>query len=189
MKSSMIHAAALAATLLAFSTTASAQFSGHYDPVNWTTSHLPDAVIDQGSVDVSAQPNSITLFGSDTGSEIGSEIRFTTTAAAGGTFSFDWSYQTADFDGGPVQDPAGYFRNGVFKLSVDGGAFSQSGSFSLGVNAGDVIGFWVATTDNAYGPSQLTISNFSAPVPEPGAAALMALGLAGLVAWRARRAI
>lgn len=187
MKPSMIHAAALAATLLAFSTTASAQFSGPYAPANWTTSHLLDAVLDMGSVDVLAQPDSITLFGSDTGSEIGSEIRFTTTAAAGGIVSFDWAYQTEDIDGDPVQDPAGYFHNGNFPLSVGGAAISQFGSFSLVVSPGDVIGFWVGTTDNSFGPAHLTISNFSAPIPEPGAAALMALGLAGLVAWRTRR--
>lgn len=188
MKRSMLQGA-VAAILLGASLAASAQFSGPYAPASWTTTHLPDALADAGSVDLSAAPASITLFGSDTGSDLGSEIRFTASAAAAGTFSFNWAYQTEDSDGDPVQDPAGYFRNGTFQLSLDGGPISQSGSFSMAVNAGDVIGFWVATTDNISGRAHLTISNFSAPVPvpEPGAAVLMALGLAGLAAWRTRR--
>lgn len=190
MKRFMCHGA-VAALLLGASMAASAQFSGPYAPANWTTTHLPDVFTDAGSVDLSATPASITLFGSDTGSDTGSDIRFTTTAAAGGIFSFNWAYQTEDTDGDPVQDPAGYVHNGsVLPLSVDGGAISQSGSFSQAVNPGDLIGFWVGTTDNSFGRAHLTISNFSAPVPvpEPGAAVLMALGLAGLVAWRTRRA-
>ena len=186
MKRSMLHGA-VATLLLGASLAASAQFSGPYAPLNWTTAHQPDITADTGSVDTSAAPGSVTLLGSDNGLNVGSQLHFTTTAAAGGTFSFNWAYKSLDADGDPVYDPAGYFHNGSFQLSVNGGTVSQSGFHSLPVNPGDVIGFWVGTTDNLGGPASLTISNFSAPIPEPGAAVLMALGLVGLTAWRTRR--
>ena len=189
MKRSMRHGV-VAALLLGASLAASAQFSGPYAPLNWTTTHQPDATTDTGSVDTSLAPGSVTLLGSDNGFDLGSQLRFTTTANAGGTFSFNWAYQSLDDAGKPAFDPAGYFRNGTtFQLSLNDGAVSQSGFQSLAVNPGDVIGFWVGTTDNLGGPATLTVSNFSAPIPEPGAAVLMALGLVGLAAWRARRSL
>jgi hypothetical protein len=57
----------------------------------------------------------------------------------------------------------------------------QSGSCSFGVSAGDIFGFYVATETSQFGPSTVTVSNFSAPVLGP----LPVLGVAA--AFRASR--
>lgn len=176
MKRSMLYGA-VAAGLLGFSMTASADFSGYYAPSNWLVGHAPDAATDFGSVDTTSAPGSITLIGSDSGSGAPSRVDFSIIAQAAGTFSFNWAYTSTDIDGA---DPAGYLKNGQFPLTVDGGGNSQSGQLSLLVAAGDVIGFHVITVDNGFGSASLTISNFSAPVPEPASVAMMTLGLLGL---------
>ena len=186
MKRSMLYGA-LAAGLLGFSMTASADFSGYYAPAQWLVGHAPDNLTDFGSVNTTGAPGSITLIGSDSNSELPSRVDFSIMAPAAGTFSFNWAYTSTDIDGA---DPAGYLKNGQFQLTVDGGGNSQSGQLSLLVAAGDVIGFHVKTVDNGFGSASLTISNFSAPVPEPASVAMMALGLLGLagaVAARRRR--
>jgi hypothetical protein len=187
MKRSMLHAA-VATALIGFSMTASADFSGYYAPVNWATSHVPDTVIDLGSVDTVGAPMSITLNGSDSTPVdfTFSRVDFTIVAPAAGTFSFDWDYTSTDTFGA-FYDPAGYIKNGQLQLTNDFGASSQSGHVSVLVAAGDVIGFHVTTLDNYGGNATLAITNFSAPVPEPAAAAMMALGLLGLAGVTAAR--
>ena len=74
-------------------------------------------------------------------------------------------------------------------------ALNGNSSFSTNVNAGDIFGFRL--TQNYFGDSSLTVSNFSAPrptgVPEQGSTlALFALGFVGLLTYRAaaqRRAV
>ena len=177
---------ALAAGLLGFSMTASADFSGYYAPSNWLVGHAPDNATDFGSVETTGAPGSITLIGSNSGSGLASRVDFSIMAQAAGTFSFNWAYYSTDIDGA-VYDPAGFLKNGQFQLTDDLGANSQSGQFSLLVAAGDVIGFHVTTLDNEAGSASLTISNFSAPVPEPASVAMMALGLLGLAGVAAAR--
>lgn len=191
MKRSMVYAA-LAAGLLGFSMSASADFSGfsgYYAPTQWTIGHTAD---DFGSVDVTGAPGSITLIGSDTNPAIDtpSRVDFTIVAQGAGTFSFNWSYSTTDGEGASY-DPAGYIKGsiaaGQFQLTNDSGLSNQSGQMSFLVTAGDVIGFHVTTLDNIGGSASLTISNFSAPVPEPTSVAMMALGLLGLAGATAAR--
>lgn len=183
MKRSMLHAA-VAAALIGFSMTASADFSGYYAPAQWATGHVPDAVVDLGSVDTTGAAGSITLIGSDSSPLVEgspSRLEFTIIAPAAGTFSFDWSYNTTD-GAGPLWDPAGYIKSGQFQLTANDGASGQSGQVSILVAAGELIGFHVTSEDNFGGNASLTITNFSAPlpVPEPASAAMMALGLLGL---------
>ena len=187
MKRSMLYGA-LAAGLIGFSMTASADFSGYYAPAQWVVGHAPDNLTDFGSVDTTGAPGSITLIGSDNNPVdfTFSRVDFSIVAPAAGSFSFDWAYTSTD-GFGAIYDPAGYLKNGQFQLTDDVGADSQSGQVSLLVAAGDVIGFHVTTLDNYGGSASLTISNFSAPVPEPASVAMMTLGLLGLVGVAAAR--
>jgi hypothetical protein len=111
-----------------------------------------------------------------------------------GTFSFDWQYSTADIGDLPDHPPAefdwaGYVINGNFLLlSSQVGNNYQSGHLSVYVPIGESFGFYVQTQDNLGGAATLTVSNFTAPVPEPASMLLMAAGLAGLTLMRKRRA-
>jgi hypothetical protein len=192
---------ALAIALAGFSLAASAQFSGAYAPGNWTVTHSPDAIVDQGSVAGSA--SSITLTGSDTQSSQQSRIEFWIDVPFAGLYSFNWQYATNDI-GDPIGDPdngvppsppsvfdvAGYTVGGTpYQLSTQGGASAQSGQvLSLNLAAGTHLGFYVETLDNLNGAATFTVSNFTAPVPEPATMVLMAMGLAGLGIARRRRA-
>lgn len=189
MKRSLL-CGAVAAGLLGFSMTASADFSGHYAPSQWVIGHAPDDLTDFGSVDTTGAPGSITLIGSDSNpiDFTFSRLEFTIVAPAAGTFSFNWVYTSTD-DLGAFYDPAGYIKNGQIQLTDDGGSNNQSGQVSVLVAAGDLIGFHVTTLDNYGGSASLVISNFSAPlpVPEPASVAMMALGLLGLAGVCAAR--
>lgn len=195
MNTTMLRVAAVSAALLGLSMPAMAQFIGDYAPANWTTSHVPDASADTGTVDINL--GSITLNGSNSSpSEPGpfSRLEFTIVAPTAGQVSFSWSYVFNDPDPSatPLFDPAGY-RLGtgdaaLVQLSDDNGTANQSGMESFNVSAGQTIGFYVATTDNFGGNATLTISDFTtAPIPEPASVAMMSLGLLGLATVAARR--
>ncbi|MDB9434879.1 PEP-CTERM sorting domain-containing protein [Microcystis aeruginosa] len=146
-------------------------FQDAYDPINWT---LTNSNAD-GFVDTSGAPASISLTGGDNGSGSSGTTDYTTTAAAAGTVTFDWNYSTND---GPFFDPFGYLLNGSFiQVTDDGGGLVQNGTSTFNVLAGDSFGFRIATTDNILGRGSVTISNFSAPIPEPSTVlSLLVLG-------------
>ena len=164
---------------MAAATSAPAGFNGAYAAGNWTT-NLDGG---NGSVITSGAPHSTTINGSDgifdsNGDplQVTALTSYTITAVGAGKVIFDWGYQTNDGDG-PLFDPAGYLLNGiVYQLSNDSGANSQNGSASFDVVAGNIFGFYV-DSDSLGGRASLTISSFSAPVPEPGQAAMLAMGL------------
>jgi hypothetical protein len=146
-------------------------FQDAYDPINWTfTNSNAD-----GSVNTGGAPASISLTGGDNFSFNSGTTNYTTTAAAAGTVTFDWNYSTAD---DPFFDPFGYLLNGSFiQVTDDGGGLVQNGTATFNVLAGDSFGFSIATVDNFFGPGSVTISNFSAPIPEPSTVlSLLVLG-------------
>lgn len=158
---------------------ATADFSGPYDPANWTF----DADGTDASVDTSGAPGEITITGGNDG--VGGMAKFTIEVpedAPAGAWAFDWEY-TSD-DSGDF-DTAGFIRNDVEVTLALNVLAPASGSFTTNVQPGDTIGFFVETDDGLFGPGELRIFNFSAPVPAPGALAL--LGIAGLAGARRRR--
>ncbi|MFM7279041.1 MAG: PEP-CTERM sorting domain-containing protein [Microcystis aeruginosa] len=142
-------------------------FQGPYDPINWT---LTNSNAD-GSVNTGGAPASISLTGGDNGSDNFGTTDYTTTAAAAGTVTFDWDYSTNDE---PGFDGFGYLLNGSFSFLTSS---PNNGTSTFNVLAGDSFGFRVYTIDNVFGRGSVTISNFSAPIPEPSTVlSLLALG-------------
>jgi MYXO-CTERM domain-containing protein len=162
------------AAVFGLATVAGADFSGFYDPGNWTF-----AADDDGYVDTSGAPAQIALYGTNSGG-FSSFTTLTIATPAAGTFSFDWNFGTFDT---PGYDEVGYVINGTYYF-LDDGYGPGSGSVSVAVNAGDVIGWYVESYDGCCGESYIEVYNFSGPIPAPGALAL--LGLAGLASRRRR---
>lgn len=102
--------------------------------------------------------------------------------------SFAYSYTTNDFNGSSY-DPAGYILNGVkHQLSP---ADAPKGSYvtgnrSVGVQVGDVFGWYIGATDSILGAATLTVIATVSAVPEPETYAMLLAGL-GLVGFAARR--
>jgi hypothetical protein len=128
-------------------------FQSEYAPANWTfTNSNAD-----GSVNTAGAPNSISLTGGNDNSGNFGTTSYTIAAAGTGTVSFNWLYTTPDSG----FDSLVRLLNGVetFLSSNNGG----SGIDSFAVNAGDIFGFRIVTSDNTSGAGTGTISNFSAP--------------------------
>ncbi|TRU81693.1 MAG: PEP-CTERM sorting domain-containing protein [Microcystis novacekii Mn_MB_F_20050700_S1] len=143
-------------------------FQSPYAPINWT---LTNSNAD-GFVDTTGAPASISLTGGDNGSGDFGTTDYTTTAAAAGTVTFDWNYSSND---SPGFDGFGYLLNGSFSFLAN--SSGQSGTSTFNVLAGDSFGFRIFTGDNTFGRGSVTISNFSAPIPEPSAVlSLLVLG-------------
>ena len=130
----------------------------------------------QPFTNTSGAPSSLSL--GDTGNiGLNSEtLNFTTTIQGNGSLQFDWTFTSTNFS------QFGYTLDNVFTSLASANAGSTT---IVPVTAGDVFGFRVVTTYN--GTSGVSISNFTAPVPEPSAAALAATGALGLLALRALR--
>ena len=158
-------------------------FSGIYDPSNWTEFTEGNGVV------VTNAPVSITLEGSDNsngcigGNGFASNsgllgarndlnancvTDYTITIPCTGTVNFDWDYDSFDtLSSNSEFDVAGNLLNGAFTFLIEhNGAFSQSGSSSVPVQGGDIFGFRMDATDDAFGNAIIEISNFMGPVCE-----------------------
>ena len=183
----LLSYAAAPALALAAPAMASADFAGPYDVANWTLT-LTNS---DGGVDTTTAPASITLTGPDNNTGDPGSTDFTIASAGTGTWSFDWEYTSEDTNG---FDNAGWLLNGVYTEVADN-ASQGTGSESIAVVLGDIIGFRVRSVDNTLGAGFFTISNFEAPVdvipppgvPLPSTLSLLALGAAGLGIARQRR--
>jgi len=166
------------AVALTVSAQANAQgFSGPYAPTNWTTVNVNS----NGNVNTGGAPNSIFITGTDGNGGGAGSITYQIASVYTGAISFDWLFDGEVVSGGsgPGFDPFSFVINGVpTQLTNNGGTEVQSGSASFLVNAGDVIGFRINSTDNIVGPGTVLISNFVA-TPEPATMAIF--GLMGLV--------
>lgn len=166
---------------------AHASFEGYYDVSNWQTTITAGS---DASIDLTNAPNSITLIGGDnanSGPDLFATIDFTISADATGMLSFNWSYETTDESA--EWDPLFFLHNDIeYALSADGGSLAQTGFFEFNVQLGDIFGFRQASLDSLFGSAQSTISNFSAPVPLPGALVLFGIALASLNIFRRNRA-
>jgi hypothetical protein len=161
---------------------AKADFSGPYAPPNWTFQNTGGST--DGSVDTSGAPASITLTGGNSQSGTAGDTNFTIAAVASGLVSFNWTYSSVDTG---TYDSGNFLLNGTPTFLADNG-HQGSGTFSIALSGGDVFGFNVHSMDNLAGPGVLTISDFSAPVPEGSTLSLFALGAVGVAMVMRRRA-
>ena len=160
---------------------AKADFSGYYAPSHWTLTNTGDS---NGFADTTGAPASITLHGGSSQSGNPGDTDFTIAAAASGAVSFNWSYFSTDTG---TFDSAYFLLNGTPTFLADNG-HQGSGTFSTAVTAGNIFGFRVHTADNLFGDGELTVSSFTAPVPEGSTLSLLALGALGVTVVMRRRA-
>lgn len=138
-----------------------AGFTNEFAPENWSVLSMGDGIITHTE-------DEIFIFGSDSdegGFDILTEVSIV--APFSGTFTFNWLYQTTD---GPTFDIAYYLNDVLFILAQEEDEFgfnfgtaAQSGTVTIEVQEGDVIGFGVNATDDCCGWGSLTISQFIYP--------------------------
>jgi hypothetical protein len=177
-----------------YCTSALADFSGADAIVGWTLGG--PAGNNNGIVDTSSAPTSISLISNDTGLHDANQD-FTFVAFEDATISFDWTFSTVDTGTsathGNQWDPFGYLLGVAFtQLSDDSGAVN-TGSVTFSVSIGDIFGFRSNTVDGLYGSSTTSVAGFSAVatapmvVPLPPSVSLLICAFGGLVLVQRRR--
>ena len=201
-------------------------FSGDYAPDQWQvrSRNAGGGFRFDGMDAGGTSASSLTLVGSDLGGTDGCQTTPLPDYCAPGftalfvqiqvpessIIQFDWDYIT--YDVSPAFDPFGYVLpefdslgqliEGQFVSITDpDGGISQSGEFSIQVDANQFFAFQIGTLDNQYGPAVVTIDQFSVTslepdlgtppvvtVPEPGSAIALTLSSLSLLALRRRRA-
>lgn len=145
---------------------AAGDFSGPYAPELWTFFTDAGGFVERHTID------QLILVGGDVSSGGGAgDTALMISVAADGVLLFDWEYFTPLSS--PGYDPSYFSINGVFLLLGSADGVIKTGSVSVNVAASDLLGFHVDSLDGIFGPGTLTITDFSAPVPAPGAIALL----------------
>ena len=75
------------------------------------------------------------------------------------TVTFDWDYSTDDVDGAAF-DPA-YYLNDVRIDLINGESYAGSGTLTITVASGTLLGFGIESTDGIEGAANLDITGFS----------------------------
>ncbi|MBZ5582796.1 MAG: PEP-CTERM sorting domain-containing protein [Acidobacteriia bacterium] len=135
--------------------------NGHYN--------VEATVTDSGSA--------LQFIGPDDGSGLDGYSDLIARSAGSGRLLFDFLYTCDDSSG---TDYAGYLVNDSFYPLV-----GDSGNVSVALRLNDSFGFRLGS-DNQGGPGILTVTNFSAPVPEPGALGLAMIGILFIMMRRAQ---
>jgi len=121
----------------------------------------------------------LVLTGTNDGSGTHAYTELMIPAGGTGLFQFHYMFQTLDLPGFQY---AGYVIGNVFTLLADEDGISDP--VSVPVNAGDLIGFRVGGDGQGGTPGILTITEFSAPVPEPGTLQLLLIAGGALLAGK-----
>jgi hypothetical protein len=153
---------------------------GYYGIANFTLVNS-GGFIPNGSVS-SPNPMKLILTGTNDGSGLPGATDLTIAAQAAGLLEFSYLFTTLD---DPGFESAGYLLAGqLFPLADTSG---ESGSVIVPLSRGEIFGFSVESADDTGGAGVLTVTDFVAPVPEPGSMQLLWAGAAAILAWRVRR--
>lgn len=191
---------------------AKADFIGAYALTNFTLTNTDNGgfpSFTNGTATTSDGGQTIVLTGGNGGSGFAGTTDLFINAIASGIVQFNWSYSSSDpsstaYDPlsldyllgcgqyspsspqftGPCDD-GGYLLDGNYTQLADD-SHQGLGQVTFSVTAGETFGFAVNTVDNTGGAGILTISDFSAPVPEPSFPAVL-LGLTAAIAGAQRR--
>lgn len=93
----------------------------------------------------------MTVIGPDTSADEEGQVDFTIAAVADGLWTFDWHYVNTDTDDLDF-DTAGYLVNGAYTV-LGSNITPLSGSVSIAVLQGQIIGFRSWTADSLLGPA------------------------------------
>ena len=129
-------------------------FAGVYAPANW----LVVTDDSDASVDFSADGTTLEITGSDAGNN-NSFAKACMMTQCDITVTFDWDYSTNDPDGSQY-DPS-YYLNDVRIDLMNDSSLSSSGTLTITVASGTLLGFGIESTDGIFGAANLDISGFS----------------------------
>ncbi|MBL7773912.1 MAG: M4 family metallopeptidase [Chitinophagaceae bacterium] len=137
-------------------------FAGSYAPATWTT-----VAGGLGNITTSSAPSSVSITSGNTGVNTTNSTAWQHSILCSGYVTFNWTYTTGDvnptkdyprysINGGTAQVLPG-FKNGLYDPNY------QSGTFSMYLNAGDVLQIQAYTQNNMNGACTITLVGFSAP--------------------------
>lgn len=184
---------------IALTPQARAGLIGYYKLDNWALTNTDNGLFPSftnGSAVTTDGGLSVVLTGGGSGSALPGTTDLVIQAIGTGLVQFRYSYFSLDIPTafnpgcGPLSvdpcDLAGYLLNGNFTPLADDVNQQAGTTTAFAVRTGDTFGFRVVTLDNIGEPGILTVSEFAAPVPEPGTASVLLMALATMIAAGAR---